>query len=199
MDKNKKRKIRVSIVTIVLLTILVILTGTETNKFSHIEGIVNKTIVPIQNALIHLKNKVNKNSDFFANIDNLKKENDNLKKENDELKTKLTELEIIKAENVTLRAYSDLSDKYTEYKTIPANIISKDVSNLSEIMIINVGTDDGVYANMAVISEDGIVGHTISATKKTAKVQPIIDASSSVSGIMHISRDNLISILTIVL
>ena len=65
------------------------------------------------------------------------------------------------------------------------------MSNLSETMLINVGTDDGVYANMPVISEEGIVGHTISATKSTAKVQPIIDPASSISGTMHISRDNL--------
>ena len=191
MDKIKKKKIIASIITTILLTILVILTGTELNKFSYIEGIANKTVVPIQNALIHLKNKINKNSDFFENIDNLKNENDALKKENDELKSKLTELEIIKAENATLRAYADLTDKYTEYKEIPAYIISKDVSNLSETMLINVGTDDGVYANMPVISEEGIVGHTISATKSTAKVQPIIDPASSISGTMHISRDNL--------
>ncbi len=191
MDKTKKKKIIASIITTILLTILVILTGTELDKFSYIEGIANKTVVPIQNALIHLKNKINKNSDFFENIDNLKNENDALKKENDELKSKLTELEIIKAENATLRAYADLTDKYTEYKAIPAYIISKDVSNLSETMVINVGTDDGVYANMPVISEEGIVGHTISATKSTAKVQPIIDPASSISGTMHISRDNL--------
>ena len=100
-------------------------------------------------------------------------------------------MEIIKAENETLRAYADLTDKYTEYKTVPAYIISKDLSNLSETMVINVGTDDGVYANMAVISADGIVGHTISATKNTAKVQPIIDTASSISGTMSISRDNV--------
>lgn len=191
MNKTKKSKIIVSIITIILLTILVILTNTEANKFSYIEGIVNKAVVPIQNGLIHLKNRINKNSDFFANIDNLKAENEGLRNENDELKSKISELEIIKAENATLRAYADLTDKYTEYKVVPAYIISKDLSNLSETMVINVGTDDGVYANMAVISEEGVVGHTISATKSTAKVQPIIDSSSSVSGVMHISRDNL--------
>ena len=79
MDKIKKKKIIASIITTILLTILVILTGTELNKFSYIEGIANKTVVPIQNALIHLKNKINKNSDFFENIDNLKNENDELK------------------------------------------------------------------------------------------------------------------------
>lgn len=191
MDKTKKSKLIVSIVTIIFLTIIVILTNTDTDKFSYIEGAVNKIVVPIQNGLIQLKNKINKNSSFFENIDNLKTENEELKNENEELKSKLSELEIIKAENETLRAYADLADKYTEYKTVPAYIISKDLSNLSETMVINVGTDDGVYANMAVISADGIVGHTISATKNTAKVQPIIDTSSSISGTMHISRDNL--------
>ena len=191
MNKTKKSKVIVSIVTIVLLTILVILTNTDTNKFSYIEGAVNKLVVPIQNGLIHLKNRINKNTSFFENIDNLKSENETLKNENEELKTKLSELEIIKAENETLRAYADLTDKYTEYETVPAYIISKDISNLSETMVINVGTDDGVYENMAVISADGIVGHTISATKNTAKVQPIIDTASSVSGTMNISRDNV--------
>lgn len=191
MEKTKKTKIMASIITIILLTIVVILTNTDTNRFSHIEGAVNKLVVPIQNGLIHLKNKINKNSDFFANIDELKKDNDSLKLENEELKTKLSELEIIRAENATLRAYADLKDKYTEYKTVPAYIISRDISNLSETFVINAGTEDGVYANMAVISEEGVVGHTISATKHTAKVQTIIDSASSVSGTMHISRDNI--------
>lgn len=189
--KTKKNKIVVSMVMIILLSIVVILTNTDTNKFSGVEGILNKLVVPVQNGLIYLKNKIEGNTAFFENIDNLKTENENLKLENDELKAKLSELEIIKAENETLRTYADLADKYTEYKTVPAYIISKDVSNLSETMIINVGTDDGVYANMAVVSEDGIVGHVISVTNKTAKVQPIIDSASSVSGTMHISRDNL--------
>lgn len=191
VNKTKKNKIKVSIITILLLTIMVILTNTDTNKFSVLEGIFNKLVVPVQNGLIYLKHKIEGNTAFFENIDILKTENENLKTENNELKAKLSELEIIKAENETLREYADLADQYIEYKTVPAYIISKDLSNLSETMVINVGTKDGVYENMAVVSEDGIVGHTISVTKNTAKVQPIIDSSSSVSGTMHISRDNL--------
>lgn len=191
VNKTKKNKVKVSIITILLLTILVILTNTDTNKFSVLEGVFNKLVVPVQNGLIYLKNKIEGNTAFFENIDTLKTENENLKTENNELKAKLSELEIIKAENETLREYADLADQYIECKTVPAYIISKDLSNLSETMVINVGTNDGVYENMAVVSEDGIVGHTISVTKNTAKVQPIIDSSSSVSGTMHISRDNL--------
>lgn len=45
---------------------------------------------------------------------------------------------------------------------------------------------------MPVVSADGIVGYVISVTDTTAKVQTIIDASSSTSAVMSISRDNII-------
>ena len=45
---------------------------------------------------------------------------------------------------------------------------------------------------MAVVSADGVIGHVISSTENTSKVQPLIDPSSSVSAIMNISRDNII-------
>ena len=191
MSKSKKKNTITCIITIIILTIIVILTNTDINKFSQIENIANKLVAPAQNALIHLKNKISGNASFFENIDVLKAENEELKTENEKLKNNLSELAMIKAENEILREYANLSDQYTEYNTVPAYIISKDLSNFSETMIINVGTKNGVYANMAVITAEGIVGHTISATDNTAKVQPIIDPASSVSGTMHISRDNI--------
>ena len=45
---------------------------------------------------------------------------------------------------------------------------------------------------MPVVSSNGVVGHVISVTNTTAKVQPIVDPASSISGIMSISRDNII-------
>jgi len=122
----------------------------------------------------------------------LKNENKELKKQNEELNRKLGELGIIKAENETLREYANLADKYTEYKTVPAYIIDRDLSNFSSTMIINVGTKDGVQKNMPVVSKEGVVGYIISATNTTAKVQPIIDSASSTSALMSISRDNII-------
>ena len=75
---------------------------------------------------------------------------------------------------------------------MPAYIIDRDWGNLNSTIIINVGKREGVEANMPVVSAEGVVGYVISSTETTAKVQPIIDPSSSISGIMSISRDNLI-------
>ncbi len=148
--------------------------------------------MPIQNGLTYLKNKIEGNDEFFSDVNNLKAENEELKKANNELEQKLRELEILKAENATLKEYMEMTEKYPEYSTIPAYIINKDISNFSNIIVINVGSNDGVQTNMTVISEAGLVGHVISVTKHTAKVQTIIDSASTVSGVVSTSREGLL-------
>ena len=132
------------------------------------------------------------NNDFFTNINNLQEENEKLKQKNSELEQSLRELEIIKSENATLKEYVNLKDKYSEYETIPAYVIQKDISNYSETIIINVGSNDGIEVNMPVISDQGLVGHVISVTDKTAKVQTIIDTASTTSCVITSSRDMMI-------
>lgn len=190
--KNKKVGIIGIIITAIILIILVLLTSVDINKFSKTENIVGKLIMPIQNGLTYLKNKIAGNNIFFEDINNLKAENEKLLAENNELREDLRELEIIKAENATLREYNNMREKYAEYTTVPAYIINKDISNLSNTMIINIGKEDGISENMPVITTEGLVGYTISVTDKTAKVQPIIDSASSVSSVISTSRDNVI-------
>jgi len=157
MYKSKKTGTIGIIITIIILTTLVILTNVDTNKFSYTEGIINKLVMPVQNGMTYLKNKIFGNNAFFEDINNLKDENKQLKEKNVELEEALRELEIIKAENTTLREYANMKDKYASYRIVPAYIIDKDISNLKSIMIINVGTDDGVHENMPVIASEGLV------------------------------------------
>ena len=157
MYKSKKTGIIGILITIIILTGLVILTNVDTNKFSYTEGIINKLVMPVQNGMTYLKNKIFGNNAFFEDINKLKDENKQLKEKNAELEEALRELEIIKAENITLREYANMTDKYASYKTVPAYIIDKDISNLKSTMIINVGINDGVYENMPVIASEGLV------------------------------------------
>lgn len=192
MYKNKKTGLTGSIITIVILLVLVFTTSINIKNYSKIENVFSKIVMPIQNAFAHLKNKIKGNDSYFANIDVLQKENENLKKQNEELKSKIEELEILKAENSVLREIANLSEEYSSYETVGAYIISKNISNISDIFIINVGTNDGIYENMAVMGENGLVGHVISATKNTAKVMPITDINSSVTGELESSKKNVI-------
>lgn len=192
MRNNKKGGIIGIIITVVLLILLVILSNSKLSSISYLGNAVNTIIMPIQNGYTYLKNKIAGNTSFFTNIDNLSAENEELKKENSELEQKLRELEIIKSENSTLKEYLKLTEKYTSYTTVPAYIINKDTSNYSSTFVINVGSNDGVKENMTVIADKGLVGHVISVTANTAKVQTIIDPSSAVSVIFASTGDTAI-------
>lgn len=159
MYKNKKGGIVGIIITIIILIIIVSLTNVEINKVSKVENIFSAVVMPIQNSLVYLKNKIKGNDSFFQNIDKLKAENEELKQKNSELEQKLREFEIVKSENETLKEYVNLKEKYNNYESIPSYVINKEISNFGSTIIINVGKKDGVEPNMTVISDKGLVGY----------------------------------------
>lgn len=189
---NKVVRVIGTLITIIILISLVILTHIDVKNFAKTENVLSKIVMPVQNGFNYLKHKIAGDSSFFESIDQLKQENEELKEKNRALETAMRELEIIKAENSTLREYSNMTDKYTGYKTVPAYIIDKDISNLGNTMVINVGAKDGIKVNQPVIAFQGLVGYTISVSESTTKVKPIIDPSTSLSGTMKISKDNVI-------
>lgn len=191
MYKNKKSGFLGIIITIAILVLIVIFSNRESNT-SFFENIANKLVMPIQNGLTYVKNKVSGNSTFFSDINNLRTENKELQDKNSQLEQSLRELENIKTENETLKEYLGLTEKYGEYKTIPGYVINKDISNYSKMIVINVGKDDGVEENMTVIADEGLVGHVVSVTKNTAKVMTIIDTSSSISCLMSTNKDSIV-------
>lgn len=192
MYKKKKTGIIGIIVTIIILIFLVMVTNTDVAKMSYIENIVSTIVMPVQNGLTYLKNKVAGNDSFFENVDHLKAENEELKKKNSELEQSLREFEIVKSENETLKEYVNLKDKYKNYKTIPAYVINRDIGNYSNTVVINMGAKDGIEENMTVIADEGLVGHVISTTDHTAKVQTIIDTGSAVTSTISTTKDTII-------
>ena len=128
MYKNKNTGILGITITIIVLILIVVFSNKDVNT-SFFESAVSKLVMPVQNGLTYLKNKISGNNDFFTDVSNLKTENAELKKKNSELEQSLRELENIRAENETLKEYLNLTDKYGEYKTISGYVINKDISN----------------------------------------------------------------------
>ena len=191
MYRNKKSGLLGIIITIVVLILIVIFSNKEANT-SFFENVANKLVMPIQNGLTYVKNKVSGNSSFFTDISNLKTENKELQEKNSKLEQSLRELGNIKTENETLKEYLGLTEKYGEYKTIPGYVINKEINNYSKTLIINIGKQDGIEENMTVIADEGLVGHVISVTDNTAKIRTIVDTSSSISCLMSSSKDSIV-------
>ena len=192
MERDRKGGIIGIIVTIIILVLLVVFTNNNSENISIIENIANVVVVPIENGLTYLKNRLNNNDSFFENIDQLKTENEELKQRNSELEQNLREYEIIKNENEQLKQQLNLAEKYGEYTTVPGTIISRDISNYSKTVVINVGSDNGIEENMTVIADEGLVGYVVSVTSNTAKIQTIADSASATSCLASTTRDSMI-------
>lgn len=191
MYRNRKSGVLGITITIIILILIVILSNTNVKNVSFLENIFSTIVMPIQNGLTFLKNKIAGNESFFTNVNQLKAENEELKQKNSQLEQSLRELEVIKSENEILKEYVNLTDKY-DYKTVPAYIIDKSTSNYSKIIVINIGEANGIKPNMTVIADEGLVGYVISTTKNTAKVQTIIDTATSVSSVISTTREAVI-------
>ena len=179
MYRNKKSGALGIIITIIILILVVIFSNNDNNT-SFVENFASKLVMPIQNGLTYLKNKM------LQRIYGISFE------KNKDLEQSLRELENIKTENETLKEYLGLTEKYSGYKTIPGDVINKDISNYSKTITLNIGSKDGVKVDMTVISEEGLVGHVISVTESTAKVQTISDPGSSVSAMMSTTKDSIV-------
>ena len=190
---NKKRNDAIGvIITIIILILLVFLSNLKIEKFSYVENAFSKIVMPIQSGFTFIKNKLNGNKSYFADLENLKKENAELREKNSNLEENLRQLEMIQSENKTLKEYMHLTEQYKDYTTVPAYIINKDTSNYSKIFVINAGKNSGIEKDMTVIAAEGLVGYVISVTDTTAKVQTIIDSSNVVSSTIENSGDNVI-------
>ena len=192
MNKKKRTGLIGVIITIIVLIIVVVVSNSEMNSFSSIGSAFSVIVMPIQNGFSNLSHSISGDSTFFSDMDSIKEENQKLQAENASMQQSLRELEILKAENERLVQYMGLKEKYASLSTMPASVINKDNSNYSNVIIINVGSNDGIKENMPVISNEGLVGHVISVTNTTAKVQTLLDTSSAVSSIAGSNRDSLI-------
>lgn len=192
MYKKKKTGMIGIIITIIILILIVIVSNIKIEDFSHVGEALSSLVMPVQNGITYIKNKISGNDTFFSDMAELKEENKELKEKNSELEKSLRELEIIKSENKTLKEYVNLKDKYTEYTTVPGYVINKSTSNYSNVIVINIGEDDGIAVGMPVIADEGLVGHVISVTSTTAKIQTLIDTSSAVSSVVGTARDSVV-------
>lgn len=180
-------------VTVLILIFLVICTNLDQNIIGKISGPCVRATMFIQDGFTNLKNKISGNNDYFLSLDSVKKQYEDLKKENEKLKNENQKLVALEAENKTLKEQQGIVENYNDYEIIPGYVIQKDFSNYSKVIVINLGSDDGIQEGMTVVAEKGLVGHVVSVDQKYSKVQTIVDTASAVSCTISNSEKSLVT------
>ena len=100
-------------------------------------------------------------------------ENRQLRNSNLQLTSELARLRIADKENRQLRNALGWQQQ-SELRTIPARIIAREPLGTSNFFTLNVGTDQGVEVNMAVISHEGILGRIMHVSRSYSQVMPYL-------------------------
>ena len=177
---NKGRKIKKIIFIVIFLVFVIMfvcffLRNNSNSVISKISSVISSPINLVYN--IFNSNKDSQNSD----IEKVRQENETLRAENETLKYQVLESQKILDENTTYKQMLNIQKEYQHYNLVMGNVIFREHDNWTQTFTINVGKNDGIELNDAVVHEKGLVGYISSVSDNTAVVTTILDASTSVS------------------
>ena len=124
--------------------------------------------------------------DYFA-LQKIRLENDALKEELVKLRIDLQRETEAAQQARTLQGMLQFKDELP-FKTTGARVIGGSVSTEFRTITIDKGTEDGLQADMAVISPRGVVGRIIQPTPRAAQVQLLIDTDAAAGALVERSR-----------
>lgn len=181
-----------SIMAVIALFVCIGMTNQKPREVTFIESAINRIILLPQKIYRYAKAYMTDDNGFFIDVEEVKSENEELKKKIADLENTLISYDELYAENVTLKDYIGLADKYPDYSLVLADIISDSATNWEATYIINRGSKDGIEKGMAVIAKEGLVGYVFEVSKNSAKIISILDAGNSVSARVTRTRNEVV-------
>lgn len=145
----------------------------------YVRGAVVSMISPLEGAMTKVTDAITGFTDYFTEYDRLKAENEELRRRLAELEDKYYQVEEIEDMNKWLSEYLEIKREHTDYDFVIAEIVGREVGNYMTVFTLNVGSENGVTADMPVITSDGIVGYVTEAGSNWSKVLTIIESASS--------------------
>ena len=174
---------RRSIVFIALLATTLLMMAVSSNPVIHdLQSALNYALRPIQGAVAGVASGVSSVVTAVGEIDRLNSDNTTLRQENERLTTENEQAKEIQRQNDVLTGLLQLQNAF-EYKTVAAEVISRESSEFRRVVTISKGSDDGIAEGDVVIAEGGaLAGRVVELGPNFAKVVLITDQSSTVIG-----------------
>lgn len=117
-----------------------------------------------------------------------RQESQRLQAELDLTRLRLQELEARAAEARQLAELLELKQSYARAPLVAAQVVGSNAAAPTLTVLINRGREDGLQANMVVLTPDGVAGKVISAFPGVAQVLLITDEKSGVGALVADSR-----------
>jgi rod shape-determining protein MreC len=146
-----------------------------------------EAISPFERGLVWVQNSGSGLWHNYFYLRGVRAENRKLEKEIEDMQLKDVRLSEDAAQAHRLQSLLAFKEQFIE-KTVAAQVIGSGGSDLSRIIYIDKGKNDGIKPDLAVITTGGIVGKVLQVYPTTSQVLMINDQSSGVGAMLEKSR-----------
>src|SRR5271166_4893226 len=144
-------------------------------------------VTPFEKAVVHSQQWVQNLFTTYAYLRGVRRENRALRAEIEQMKIEQARLDEDARMARRVQALLGFKEQYVD-STVAAQVIGTSGSEQSRVLYIDKGTNDGIRADMAVITPTGIVGKIVQVAPEWSQVLPINDQFSGVGAALKDSR-----------
>src|SRR6202171_3926117 len=157
----------------------------RTRKF---QGGVYQLIAPFLTGGSGLQQQITSVRTGLKSLEELERENASLQVENRSLKATNQGLRDVEKEANPLRHALNYRER-SVFKLVPAEIVTRDSSTWWHTVTINRGTEDGIEGDMAVVTDEGLVGKTTTVSANISIVLLVSDENCKVAASVEGTRE----------
>ncbi len=179
----------VLVVIVILILFLFLFLPGKSHKWVKFFGEPLALILEVPlHTIASLQDSLSETWSQFFELQNVWEENQQLKQKIQQL---LHEQNRLKEEAIVVAQFQKLWNyqQTAPMTTTPARIIGRNVSNWYRAIVIDKGSEDGIQAEMGVITEAGTVGRVVRVNRTTAVVLLLSDPNVAITGMIQTSRD----------
>ncbi len=164
---------------ILILSAVLIISDVRFKMLSDFRYYIETTLYPVLALADSPKTMSEVVSTQFKSRAELLDENERLSSENFQQRADLLRLRTLEQENEAMRRLLN-SPLHVTSKRVFAEVIDVDTNPYLKRVVVNRGGHSGIYENMPVISDQGLVGQVISVNYAFSRVLLLTDPSSSI-------------------
>ena len=194
-SRNPHRRLWVLLIVLVSIFCVIFFAARGRFQVPVTSRAVLLVLSPFQQAVSWAGDQVSGLTRNIWDIVTVYEQNKMLRNEVEQLRVQNLEASEALAENERLRALIGYKQTMTQFDLVAARVIGRESATWSRMIVINRGRKDGVDADMAVVTEKGLVGHVVEAGWNTSKVQLILDPRSSVGTIVQRAESRVAGIV----
>ncbi|MEY4059406.1 MAG: hypothetical protein RL551_645 [Pseudomonadota bacterium] len=149
---------------------------------------VNWLLRPLEYVMMMPRNAYEATSEYFTSRGTLDKENQEMKVRQAELSLLANQSEFLLIENQNLRQLIDLQNQ-VPYKTLSVEILFNPPNPISQRIVINRGSADGLKQGSPIANDSGILGQVVRLYNNSAEVSLLEDRDFAVP--VQVARNGL--------